>query len=103
MCRGSANAIPTAAICIADAQCGDTRTTSYAEGSRLHNKEAIRTRDGGRCVVLGPALMENEYGHRSDWRVGASKHCQAAHILPHAKGNAVCALIFSVDGGIILF
>ncbi|KAK0237089.1 hypothetical protein EDD85DRAFT_937394 [Armillaria nabsnona] len=78
--------------------CGDARTTSYAEGSRLHNKEAIHTRDGGRCVVLGPALVENEYGHRSDWRVGAGKHCQVAHILPHAKGNAYLDAVVQARG-----
>ncbi|PBK79479.1 hypothetical protein ARMGADRAFT_1172391 [Armillaria gallica] len=33
--------VPEAAICIADAQCGDTRTTSYAKGSRLHNDSKL--------------------------------------------------------------
>ncbi|PBK92694.1 hypothetical protein ARMGADRAFT_1030922 [Armillaria gallica] len=86
------------AICIADAQCGDTRTSANAGESRLHNRETIRTRDGRRCVVLGPTLMENEYGHRIDWRVGAGKHCQAAHILPHAKGNAYLDAVVQARG-----
>ncbi|KAK0436762.1 hypothetical protein EV421DRAFT_1106025 [Armillaria borealis] len=90
--------VPEAAICIADAQCGDARTTSYAGGSRLHNKETICTRDGGRCVILGPSLMENRYGHRSDWREGAGEDCQAAHILPHAKGNTYLDAVVQARG-----
>ncbi|KAK0457189.1 uncharacterized protein EV420DRAFT_1552050 [Desarmillaria tabescens] len=88
--------VTEAAVCVADAQCGDTRTSSNAGESRLHNRESIRIRDGGRCVVLEPGIMLRA-GSRHRLEV-ASVDCQAAHILPHAKGSTYLEAVVQARG-----
>ncbi|KAK0242230.1 hypothetical protein EDD85DRAFT_810488 [Armillaria nabsnona] len=86
------------ALHIADAQCGDTRTSINPEESWHHNRDMIASRDGGRCVILEPGIAErlDGFAHRGEAVRWAA--CQGAHILPHSKGSPYIDAIIRARG-----
>ncbi|KAK0467808.1 uncharacterized protein EV420DRAFT_1742872 [Desarmillaria tabescens] len=86
------------ALRIADAQCGDTRTSINPEESWHHNRDMIASRDGGRCIIMEPGTAErmdgfSHWGEAVRWAA-----CQAAHILPHNKGSPYIEAIIRARG-----
>ncbi|PBL01987.1 hypothetical protein ARMGADRAFT_1005438 [Armillaria gallica] len=86
------------ALHIADAQCGDTRTSINPEENWHHNRDAIASRDDGRCVILEPGIAERLGGFAHRGRAVRWGACQGAHILPHSKGSPYIDAIIRARG-----